>query len=917
MKIKKHYRLFIFLLAAFISTHSTGQITTVVDGVNCTNSSCSHLYDSPGTLISSQTQTVNFTGTSQINYVATHGIQLLPGFTANSYSGAGYFHAYADLSGYDVTMDPQSGQVPEFTKLEFSIKVAPLIQSYIDNFINNVQTGTLLNPFNPEDLSVEATFTSPTNVVTKIYGFYNRDFSYDGNPSNSATRWQPITNDHIFKVRFSPNEIGIWNCSIAMKYPPLTNPIQDYTFGNISFNCVASSEKGYVQVGNNGYLKFSKTGETYFPIGAYMGWANFRDWSYDPSADATVNYVRAVRPCEYYDFMQLLQSVKDHGGNYVRLILTSYSWALEWEKLGNYYDRLPHGWELDQILQWAEQNDVYLDLAMYHSVQLMDLDLDVNHTDVHQGTWDDNPYKTVSGLLHPEDPSVFITDANVKAQYKKYLRYFASRYGYSTHVAKFELCNETSQAGTALVGSNGNCLSYHPYSKTNYVTNCYTLPSTFQFQPNTWTNSNNRTLAQELDIWHGEMAKYLSVDLAIKQLINTSYAAPVEADDHTFLNQYISSTCEHDGNDLLNTNLLRSRSVLQYKANYQNKPFMFEEQYFYPFISYDPANHIPAGPNFFGYVDVHNEIWSTAFTGVCGVTPVVWPGISTKYETQRTEQIFNDNIPLLASFFSGIDLNTLTYTPIVFPTVGSSDNDATLASSLISAPLEEYILDGGIQALGWIHLRRWYWSTADRPSTGTYDGTCNCYINYCNYLNGGVYQDFHALDPLSGVTPSMVTGQTVTIPMTNGAYTVDWYETTAQGSIFQTDGVSAVGGNLTLSIPDLKPPADLCIDCRQDIAFKVYPTSQGSFHRTAKADSTLPFDIMPNPSKGIFILVMKQYPNNPLVEIFDMLGKSIYKKYFTDLQNGQIDISNFCSGIYFVHITDGTGLNETRKIVKE
>ena len=68
-----------------------------------------------------------------------------------------------------------------------------------------------------------------------------------------------------------------------------------------------------------------------------MGWANYRatsaGYDYNPSTDVSTNYIRAVRPCEYNDYMQLLQSVKNNGGNYIRVIVSSFSWALEWEKL--------------------------------------------------------------------------------------------------------------------------------------------------------------------------------------------------------------------------------------------------------------------------------------------------------------------------------------------------------------------------------------------------------------------------------------------------------------------------------------------------------------------------------------------------------------------------------------------------------
>ena len=545
---------------------------------------------------------------------------------------------------------------------------------------------------------------------------------------------------------------------------------------------------------------------------------------------------------------------------------------------------------------------------MNHGAQLMD---DVSHSsyDVWAGSWRDNPYRTM--LSNSEDATLFITDPGALSQYKKYLRYFIARWGYSTHIAKFELCNETSQTCHLIAGSTN---VYDPYGQI-FDQNLYnTYIPNFNFNPqypiNNWVNQTTQnTFSGDLYNWHHNIAQYLRDILGIKQLINTSYALGPnilpQPPDYTYGDSYISTVAEHNGMTAFNTNLIRSITVKKYWNTY-HKPFMFEEQYFDPALDNSPSGFY--GPTFQNDLEMHNDIWSTTFMGTMGVTPVIYPGASTRYETQQTSAFVANNLPALSAFLSGVDFRSLNYVPQTQPAVQDGDTDPYLMQTypISSNPLESFFLNGSTRAIGWVRMRESYWGTATPYP-----------IRDCYYTYNNANQTYHNLDPLQGSSdPVGVSNQTLTLSnFTNGNYTVDWYDTRIPNDIFESDPVQASGGNLILNIPALAFDPYTCRGCRTDIAFKVY--SGLSFQRQAQIDTTLHFGIMPNPSNGAFTLVMKKNTGNPSVEVFDVLGKSVFKKQFADLQNGQIDISGLSSGIYYVRITNDEGFNETHKVVKE
>ena len=90
-----------------------------------------------------------------------------------------------------------------------------------------------VNPFDPDEIDIQADFTSPSGKKWNIPGFYYFSMST------------------IWKVRFSPDETGTWNYSLTVKDK---NGIA--ASAPQSFVAVSSKRNGNIQVAaNKRYLK--------------------------------------------------------------------------------------------------------------------------------------------------------------------------------------------------------------------------------------------------------------------------------------------------------------------------------------------------------------------------------------------------------------------------------------------------------------------------------------------------------------------------------------------------------------------------------------------------------------------------------------------------------------------------------------
>jgi hypothetical protein len=103
-----------------------------------------------------------------------------------------------------------------------------------------------LNPFDPDDIDIMVTFTSPSGKKWNIPGFYQYTF---------GTMW---------KVRFSPDELGKWKYQVKVRDKSGLGIGEEK-----SFKVVASKYKGPVRIASNKrYLEY-KNGSPYYGVGLW------------------------------------------------------------------------------------------------------------------------------------------------------------------------------------------------------------------------------------------------------------------------------------------------------------------------------------------------------------------------------------------------------------------------------------------------------------------------------------------------------------------------------------------------------------------------------------------------------------------------------------------------------------------------
>ncbi len=305
-----------------------------------------------------------------------------------------------------------------FALLSFSVMAqAPVFNAVTPNTVSpamfdkfelNINlAAAYTNPYDYNDIDVSCIFFAPGGRKDTVDGFFMQDYIL--NPDDSLT----TSGAGTFKVRYEPNETGNWSYILSCKNSAGTTvqPSQN-------FQCVASSEAGFIRKNTTNYLNFDN-GLQYIPIGENVGWQN----------GGTNNVIK--------DYTNWVGNLAANDANFIRVWMSSWAFALEWKNGTNGFSGLEKykqssAYYLDWLLGYCNQNNVYMMLCLNNHGQVS--------TNVNP-EWTDNPYNAANGgpATNTWD---FFTDATAKATLKNRLRYIVARYGYSQNIQSWELFNE-------------------------------------------------------------------------------------------------------------------------------------------------------------------------------------------------------------------------------------------------------------------------------------------------------------------------------------------------------------------------------------------------------------------------------------------------------------------------------------------
>ena len=264
------------------------------------------------------------------------------------------------------------------------------------------------NPFDPDEIAVDAVFTGPHTQTLRLPGFWYADFRRQPNPDGSETL--VAQGKPEWRVRFCPPTPGNWRMTVTARDSSGVG-----TSHSLLFPVQPSKAFGFVERAprSSRYLQFS-SGAAYFPVGENICWSGKAGLS------------------EYETWFGNLSAA---GGNYARLWLANRPLEHGPNGLGRY--DLENAWYFDQVFALAARHGLRCMTALGTYGEF------TTGGYFGEGQWPINPYNQInSGPA--ATPGDFWTDAKARALYRRRLRYLIARYGPETSLAFWEFWNETA-----------------------------------------------------------------------------------------------------------------------------------------------------------------------------------------------------------------------------------------------------------------------------------------------------------------------------------------------------------------------------------------------------------------------------------------------------------------------------------------
>jgi hypothetical protein len=276
--------------------------------------------------------------------------------------------------------------------------------------INTVPSTT--NPFDPESIRVDGTFSLPSGRTVTVPAFW-----YEGYQRSLSGGYEALSaiGSPEWRLRFLPPEAGSYSVTLTVQ----TNG-QSYGPA-VATNFIVAAQSppnrfGYVRIASSGQYFQTDDGQPLKVIGENVAW---------PGAAGT------------YDYDSWFGSMQTAGENYARVWMCPWWLGIETDPNSLTRYRLDRAWQLDYVLQLAEQRGIYMLLCLdFHGMFEVTPDYWGGNN-----YWPTNPYNATNGgpCLNQ---NAFFTNATANAIYEKRLRYLTARFGYSPNLLAWQLLNE-------------------------------------------------------------------------------------------------------------------------------------------------------------------------------------------------------------------------------------------------------------------------------------------------------------------------------------------------------------------------------------------------------------------------------------------------------------------------------------------
>jgi hypothetical protein len=280
------------------------------------------------------------------------------------------------------------------------------------------------NPYDPDEISITASFRPPNGETMVMPGFIMRPYR-DACVSGCVAEDPTPDGPPEWRVRFAPSQTGHWTYTVEAHDSEGIRIIRQG-----AFEVVPSNNPGYVRVGKNPRYFAFDSGAAYFPVGENLA------WSWEDGGGL-------------YTYTRWLDELSAAGANYARLnIDVPWFIGLDWPgPAGDYDGAQAAAWRLDTILDMAEARGIYLQLVLIWSQSFsnyaaspLTVPANVSRPDT-SADWSDNPYNAANGGLLSA-PSAIFSDAEARALLRQRLRYIVARWGYSPNVFAWEVVDD-------------------------------------------------------------------------------------------------------------------------------------------------------------------------------------------------------------------------------------------------------------------------------------------------------------------------------------------------------------------------------------------------------------------------------------------------------------------------------------------
>jgi len=811
-------------------------------------------------------------------------------------------------------------------KVEIGINLNKELADLILAFKLNNSEG--VNPFNPEEISIEASFTSPSSRIRTRYGFYYEDYSIVQDQGQS--RYE--LNDSFpydFIIRNSLDEIGNWEVDVRV----IVNGeiVSSRMFG---IRCISSNKKGRLittseSAEKDRYFRFkdSPSGDRFFGIGANICHSGLGQM--DPG-DGEIHRT-------------WLENFLQEGGNLVRIELGGQNYLPNWDQYNNYFPRLARMTELDGIIENIASYDAYFILFRHHTEMWWD------QSDPNRGTqpegwdglnWLNNPF--IKADIINNRRSYFKSGEAEKWQ-NHCLRYIISRWGYTP-----------------------SFMAYEYQEMDNWLSKVYKEENVNYEKDEKFIDGELREIQIDVRKWLERKKNFLQNELNSEVLFSIAYATLPEwekSDVGYGLCEVSDFQNVHKYGGSKDVNYLRRKSVEELWDRFKQPVFVEECGVHEEYTTIQCCTDL----------NYHNSIWAPSVMGAAG-TGMAW----------NWKDGYFDNFKPISTFFGSENFEAFHYNKVDVE-FDKYQSWRTGVNKVAQTKLEFYFQRDKEKnrALGWIHNATNYWHNLGPRNSCMNDLLVHGIVEpSCIHNNEGNSSEvftklnhennrdhFYDVQDLSGNDKNLIVSGFKW--STRRAYSwisdlfgktkyhwyqIDYYSTIAGAAseIVKSHVVStSLTGNIELSPPNLiypvgdfgvkirhrgfredKPSASILVandDSLQDVG-EVYFSPSADSSSGFQADKEMVVQQFENPLKDTIQRGIKVFPN-PVnnseftislygfngpnkpwtATLIDPAGRRVFSYQFSRSIE-KIKIDEVKSGVYLLFITYD-GYNEMKRVV--